>query len=76
MKMQEFKTIQKIVSTLKEMQKDAKGFLERAKKRFLDSPDGDTFIEFIRADTEEIMYDVVLDEIADILRSIEKNGKS
>ena len=69
MKMQEFKTIQKIVSALKEMKKNAKGFRDRAKKRFLDSPDGDTFVEFLRADTEEVMYDVVLDEIADILRS-------
>lgn len=71
MKMQEFKTIQKIVSHFKEMKKNAKGFRERAKKCFLDSPDGDTFVEFLRADTEEVMYDVVLDEIADILRSIE-----
>ena len=74
MKMQEFKTIQKIVSHFKEMKKNAKGFRERAKKRFLDSPDGDTFVEFLRADTEEVMYDVVLDEIADILRSKEENG--
>ena len=69
MKMQEFKTIQKIVSALKEMKKNAKVFRERVKKRFLDSPDGDTFVEFLRADTEEVMYDVVLDVIADILRS-------
>ena len=74
MKIQELNTIEKIVSHFKEMKKNAKGFRERAKKRFLDSPDGDTFVEFLRADTEEVMYDVVLDEIADILRSKEENG--